>query len=92
MSEFTIVSSAVEHIVWVQIEGYDKMFLSYEPHTTVMEIIKQRVLKDNRYKYRAYFLGQYVLPEAYVPDETTPEEPVVFKLIKNRRSKCFILV
>ena len=40
------------------------MFLLYEPHTTIMEIIKQKVLKENRYKYRAYFLEQYVLPGA----------------------------
>jgi hypothetical protein len=40
------------------------MYLIYEPHTTIIDQIKQKVFEKNRYKYRAYFLKQYLSPGA----------------------------
>ncbi|CAF3350579.1 unnamed protein product [Rotaria sp. Silwood1] len=85
MSAITTVSSAVNDKVWVQIEGYDAMYLVYELHTTIIDDLKQMVFKGDRYKYQAFFRQQYLLPYGRVPNETSGEEPIIFKLIKNRR-------
>ncbi|CAF3216805.1 unnamed protein product [Rotaria socialis] len=42
------------------------------------------IFKENRYKYQAFFRGQYLEPCSLVPDGTSLEEPIILKLIMRR--------
>ncbi|CAF4471927.1 unnamed protein product [Rotaria socialis] len=81
MHTTTTAASAVELKVWVQTEGRDVMCLLYEPHTTIIEDLKRTVFGNNRDKYQAFLLQQYLRPDTLVPADTSAAEPIKFKFI-----------
>ncbi|CAM2728542.1 unnamed protein product [Rotaria socialis] len=84
MFQTTTTAHAVELEVCVQPEGYEHMYLVYEPHKTRIDEIKTMIFKENRYKFQAFFRGQYLGSGCHVPDGTSPEEPIILKLIMRR--------
>ncbi|CAF1346808.1 unnamed protein product [Rotaria magnacalcarata] len=79
MFQATTTAPAVELKVCVQPEGYEKMYFFYEPHKTTIDEIKTMIFKENRYKYQAFFRGQYLDSGCLVPDGTSLEEPIILK-------------
>ncbi|CAF4311792.1 unnamed protein product [Rotaria magnacalcarata] len=84
MFQATTTAPAVELKVCVQPEGYEKMYFFYEPHKTTIDEIKTMIFKENRYKYQAFFRGQYLDSGCLVPDGTSLEEPIILKPIMRR--------
>lgn len=88
----TTTTSAIQHAVWVQEEGDEPMCLSFEPGTTIIDHLKAKVLGDARGKYKTFFSQQYVSPGMLVPDDTSDDKPIVFKLIPRRRKRVFFVI
>lgn len=85
-------SAMPQHRVWVQEEGYEAMSLIYEPHTTLIDDLKQMVFNKNRHKYRAFFRQQFLRADEFVPNETSYLEPISFRSINTHRCKFFPLL
>jgi hypothetical protein len=89
MTATTTDLSAAGQEVWVQKEGHDPMCLFCEPHTKIIEDLKQLVLGDQRDKYQTFYRGQYLRPGGFIPTDTNDKELIQLKRINNRRCKCF---
>jgi hypothetical protein len=92
MTSSTIVSLVARHAMWVLIEDHETMRIKYDSDETIIEDIKEIVLKEDRYKYHSFFMNNYLSSGDRIPLDTTSESPVVFKLINNRRSEYCILL
>lgn len=54
MSASTTSSSTPRQKVWVQIEGYQTMYLILELHTNIIADVKYMVLKEYAFNYEAF--------------------------------------
>jgi hypothetical protein len=58
MTSSTIVSLVARHAMWVLIEDHETMRIKYDSDETIIEDIKEIVLKEDRYKYHLFFYEQ----------------------------------
>jgi hypothetical protein len=89
MTSITTDSSTYVQKVWVQREGRQSMRLTLEPHTKIIDGVKEMVFGNIRGKYQAFYRGQYLRPGGPIPTDTSAEEPIKLKRINDRRCKCF---
>lgn len=65
--------------LYVQIEGYDSMYITLEPHTEIVDDLKQIVLYKDRFKYRAFYRKKYLDVGDPIPTGTSSEVSVMIK-------------
>lgn len=89
MSATTTDLSTLRREVWVQQEGCETVRLFIKSDTNIIEDLKLLVLGDSRKDYHAFYLQQHLLEYYLIPTDVSPQEPIQFKRIKDRRCKCF---
>lgn len=89
MSANASISSVAGNKVWVRIEGYENMRVTLEPHTEIIEDLKEMVLGKKRGNYKAFYRGQYLHPAGPVPTDTSDDDPIQMNRIIDRSCKYF---
>ena len=89
MSANTSTSSGAGNKVWVKIEGHDFVRVTLEPHTEIIDDLKEIVLGKDRSKYQAFYREQYLHPQAPIPTDASGDNPIRMNLIIDRPCEYF---
>jgi hypothetical protein len=89
MSTTTTDPRVLQRKVWIQLEGREPKRQFLEPHTKIIEDLKELVLGKSRSAYRTFYLQQYLNIDEDIPVDTSGYQPIQFKRIVPGRCKHF---